>query len=79
VSLIRKTGEIFALSNVPKLYRTFFRASELPKCSFMLGPQSAIFAIARLGRSNLCPSHYSLNSLSEFDGLIVGQFPVTRT
>jgi len=45
----------------------------------MLGPQSAIFAIARSGRSNLCPSHYSLNSLSEFDGLTVGQFPVTQT
>src|ERR1700675_2772162 len=26
-------------------------------------------AIARSGRSNLCPSRYSLNSLSEFDGL----------
>ena len=37
----------------------------------MLGPRSAIFAIVTVGALKPPFSHYSLNSLSEFDGLDV--------
>jgi hypothetical protein len=73
----RRGKKLKALSGVA--YTETWRNSRSLKCpevvpnfsaplSFMLAPQSAIFAIVRSGRSNLCPSHYSLNSLSEFDG-----------
>jgi hypothetical protein len=58
----------FLLSQMSRSCTELFQASELPNAVSCRSAIGNLPAIVPSGRSNLCPSHDSLNSLSDFDG-----------